>query len=114
MELYIHGLKIKFELAARGGVEVVLVTIDVNNAHNSTPRALAQKNPIDQARADPRLIPLAVAGESTLRTHNPIYMRSSENTSGFTYLCDSESGGGQGNALTGIIYAAYQDPAAGT
>ena len=38
-------------------------------------------------------------------------MRSSENASGFTYLCDSESGGGQGNALTGIIYAANQDPA---
>jgi len=111
IELYIHGLKIKFELAVRDGVEVVLVTIDVNNAHNSTPRALAQKNLIDRARADSRLIPLAVAGESTLRAHNPIYMRSSENASGFTYLCDSESGGGQGNALTGIIYAANQDPA---
>jgi hypothetical protein len=42
IELYVHdGLKIKFELAVRDGVEVVLVTIDVNNAHNSTPRALA-------------------------------------------------------------------------
>ena len=111
IELYIHGLKIHYEIAVRDGVEVVFIKIDVVNAHNSFPRALAQQNLIDRAKNDPRLIPLAVACESTLRAHNKIYTRSRENASGFVYLCDSESGGGQGNALTGIIYAANQDPA---
>jgi hypothetical protein len=31
-------------------------------------------------------------------------MRSTQNKSGFSHICDSEMGGGQGNALTGLIF----------
>ena len=66
---------------------------------------------IEAAKKDPRLIPLAVAAEATLREPNPIYMRSNLPGTGYIRICDSEKGGGQGNALTEHIYVISQDPA---
>ena len=64
---------------------------------------------IEAAKKDPRLS-LAVA-EATLREPNPIYMRSNLPGTGYIRICDSEKGGGQGDALTGHIYVINQDPA---
>ena len=68
---------------------VAIVTIDVKNAHNSFPRHLAQMALIEAAKKDPRLIPLAVAAEATLREPNPIYMRSNLPGTGYIHICDS-------------------------
>ena len=38
-------------------------------------------------------------------------MRSSQSKSGFSHICNSERGGGQGNALTGLIFVLTIDRA---
>jgi len=111
VEFYIHGFRIKFELAVINGVVQVIIKIDLVNAHNSFPRDLTQARLIELARSDPNLIPLAVASESILRAGNPIYMRSGETSTGFSFLCNSLMGGGQGNALTGQFFVINLDPA---
>ncbi len=60
---------------------------------------------IDMAREDETLILLVVAMQATLWAHNDIYMRSRIDKSGYTHLCQVKSGRGQGNGLTGIIFA---------
>jgi hypothetical protein len=57
------------------------------------------------AREDEALIPLVVAMRATLWAQNDIYMRSRDDKSGFSHLCRVSSGGGQGNGLTGCIFA---------
>ena len=74
-------------------------------------RGRSEKQTIEAAYADPRLIPLAVAGASILRLATPIYMRDSTSQTKFEFLCDGLMGGGQGNALTGQFYVVNQDPA---
>ena len=110
VELYIKGLKFKFETAVTNGVELVFDKADLKNAHNSFPRDLTQARLIEVARSNPKLIPLAVASESILRAGNPIYMRSGKTSTGFSFLCDSLMGGGQGNALTGLFFVINLDP----
>ena len=43
------------------GVEIVIVAIDIKNAHNHFPRQEAQVELIAAAHLNPRLIPLVVA-----------------------------------------------------
>ena len=62
------------------------------------------------ARLNPDLITLAVASDSILRAGNPIYMGSGETPTGFSFLCNSLMGGGQGNALTGQFFVINLDP----
>ena len=111
VEMLVHGFRIKFEEAEFVGKREVFVAIDIKNAHNSFPRDKAQAQVIEAAHKDPRLIPLAIASESTLRAANPIYMRSRKTKSGYIKICDSLMGGGQGNALTSLNYVINQDPA---
>ena len=92
VELYVHGFKIKYEVAVRDGVEVVIVAIDIKNAHNDFPRQEAQVELIAAAHLDPRLIPLAVANESTLRAVSSIYMRSNQTYSGYSHICKQQEG----------------------
>ncbi len=49
--------------------------------------------------------------QATLWAHNDIYMRSLIDKSGYTHLCQIKSGGGQGNGLTGVIFACTIDRA---
>ena len=72
VELYGIGFKVRFEEAIRNGVKKGLIKTDVQNAHNSFPKDGAQKKTIEAAYADPRLIPLAVAGASILRLATPV------------------------------------------
>ncbi len=37
VELYVYGFKMLYEVAVRSGVEVVIVAIDIKNAHNDFP-----------------------------------------------------------------------------
>ena len=87
-----------------------LIKTDVKSAHNSFPKDGAQKKTIEATYADPRLIPLAVAGASILRLATPIYMRDFTSQTKFEFLCNGLIGG-QGNALTGQFYVVNQDPA---
>ena len=40
---------------------------------------------------------------------NPILLRSDEDASGYDHICDSQKGGGQGNALTGQTYVILEN-----
>ena len=110
-ELYVHGANIKAQKATDDGVPLVIIAVDVKNAHNSFDRVLTQKALIEKASSNPGLIPLAVAHESIACAVNPIFMRSNEAPNGFVHLCDSHMGGGQGNALTGQLFVIDLDGA---
>ena len=86
VELYGIGFKVRFEEAIRDGVKKGLIKTDVQNAHNSFPKDGAQKQTIEAAYADPRLIPLAVAGASILHLATPIYMRDFTSQTKFEFL----------------------------
>jgi hypothetical protein len=94
VELYGIGFKVRFEEAIRNGVKKGLIKTDVQNAHNSFPKDGAQKKTIEAAYADPRLIPLAVAGASILRLATPIYMRDFTSQTKFEFLCNGLMRGG--------------------
>jgi hypothetical protein len=85
----------RFEEAVSKGIAKCLVKADVKNAHNSFPKDHAQRRTIEAAHADPRLIPLAVAGDSILRLSTPIYMRDFTSPKKFNFLCEGLMGGGQ-------------------
>jgi hypothetical protein len=103
-ELYVHGFNLKIEKATKDGRLLVVITVDIKNAHNSFDRIMTQEMLIEKAKSDAGLIPLAVAHESIACAANPIFMRSNETSTGFVHLCDSRMGGGQGNALTGQLF----------
>jgi hypothetical protein len=98
------GLSMKYE-EAKGVRDDVLIPIDISNAHNAFPQRPAFATLVEMALVDGALIPLVVAMRATLWAHNDIYMRSRSDKSGFTHLCQVKSGGGQGNGLTGVIFA---------
>jgi hypothetical protein len=98
------GLAMKYEEAV-GRHYLVIGAIDIANAHNALPQSPAFVTLIDMAREDETLIPLVVAMQAALWAHNDIYMRSRIDKSGYTQLCQVKSGGGQGNGLTGVIFA---------
>jgi len=75
------------------------------NAHNAFPQRPAFETLIGMAREDEALIPLVVGMRATLWAQNDIYMRSRTGKSGYSHLCRVKSGGGQGNGLTGCIFA---------
>ena len=109
LDLYVHGGNMKAERATSTGEKLVMIAVDIKNAHNSFDRVLTQTTLIEKAQLNSRLIPLAVAHESIACAANPIYMRSNEASNGFVHLCDSLMGGGQGNALTGQLFVINLD-----
>ena len=56
------------------------------------------------AATDPSLHPLVLAHHAISSQFNPIYVRSASLGNGLRHLCESCAGGGQGNALTNIIF----------
>ena len=86
----------------------MIIELDISNAHNDFPRDIAMRKLIAAAIADPLLIPLAVAASSILM-ENPIFLRSAEQPSRFDHICNSQKVGGQGNALTSLIYVMHEN-----
>jgi len=80
----------------------VFVQKEVQNAHKSMICHKAHEDIISAAHQDPKLIN-TIAHESISEGHNPIYIRSSQNISGFSHICNSERGRDQVSALTGLI-----------
>ena len=98
------GLKLKIKEAVSKGLKRVLESLDLKNAHNSFNRREAQEALEALAAADPSLRSLVLAHHATSSQFNPIYVRSAFTGNGLRYLCESGVGGGQGNALTNIIF----------
>ena len=109
--ILVLGLKLKIEEAMKLGHCKVLVSLDLKNAHNAFNRRKAQEALETAAAADPRLRPLVFAHHAISSQYNPIYVRSSRTNGGLRFLCESRAGGGQGNALTNIIFPMVIDSA---
>ena len=103
-EILALGMKLKLDHANRHNASMVILSIDLKNAHNAFNRLEAQRALEKLSDHDPSLSSLALAHTAISRQHNPIYVRTKNNDVGLHHLCDSESGGGQGNALTNIIF----------
>ena len=103
-DILVLGLKLKIEEAVSKGLKRVLVSLDLKNAHNSFNRREAQEALEALAAADPSLRSLVLAHHAISSQFNPIYVRSASTGNGLRYLCESRVGGGQGNALTNIIF----------
>lgn len=103
-DVLIFGLKLKIEEAVSKGLPRVLVSLDLKNAHNSFNRRKAQEALEALAATDPSLRSLATAHHAISSQFNPIYVRSPGAANGLRFLCESRVGGGQGNALTNIIF----------
>ena len=106
-----HALCPKLEIseATRNGKLIASATIDIANAHNEFARDFAIDEMNAQAKADPRLGPLPVAFDAITHAAPGVFMRSNTDPSGFTKLCDSKAGGGQGNALTNLAFPSTID-----
>ena len=98
------GLKLKIEEAVSKGLKRVLVSLDLKNAHKTFNRREAQEALGALAAIDPSLRPLVLAHHAVSSQFNPIYVRPASSGNGLQYLCESCAGGGQGNALTKIIF----------
>jgi len=104
VQLYTTGLKLKYEEAKTLDLSRILLTIDIENGHNSFDRGLCRRNIISAVENDPTLAPLLLGLQATIGNPTPIYTRTDLDPSGIKYLCDSSQGGGQGNALTGPAF----------
>ena len=98
------GLKLKIEKAISKDLKRVLVSLDLKNSHNSFNRREAQEALETLAATDPPLRPLVLAHHAISSQFNPIYLRSASSGNGLRHLYESCAGGGQGNALTSIIF----------
>ena len=76
---------------------------DLKNAHGAYKCAAAQRALEVLSATDFSLHSLALVCHSTSSQTNPIYVCSSQTTTGLKDLCESSAGGGQGNALANTI-----------
>ena len=100
------GLKFWYEKFKSKGLRQVAVALDIKNAHNSFDRSASIEAPSAAADANESLRSLPRAWHAVASQKNGIFMRDTESANGWTFLCDSSEGGGQGNALTGIAFCA--------
>lgn len=104
IQLYITGINLKLDEAARLNRPLSIVSLDVRNAHNEFNRK-SMISELDQLILEnPELKTLRCGLLSTIGIQPTIYMRDYKNPSGFLDLCNSCQGGGQGNALTNIAF----------
>jgi len=100
VQTVIIGTQLGVNLAQSQDEGHVVVAVDLKNAHNAFDRKTANEQAQLLARTDPSLEIFAIAFDAITAVQPDIYMRSSETSNGFQFLCKSESGGGQGNGLT--------------
>ena len=107
IQAYALGFNLLFEKYVANNSDRVLAKIDIKNAHNAFCRNAAVHGILNTDTQHPelQLKKLARCFHSTTHTKPDIYMRSNITENGFKLLCKSESGGGQGNALTGLAFA---------
>jgi hypothetical protein len=109
--MLIIGFKLEYEKAIIDNANYVIYALDVANAHNSYSPLVCQLNLSEMVQKDPALAPLQV-GLFALQSATPaIFTRTSEQGTGFSYLCDNVRGGAQGNPLTGAAFCVTIDKA---
>jgi len=103
-EIKVIGAKLKIEEAQRDGTHLVLVCLDLKNAHNEYCRAGAQAALDEHGQQDDCLKHLAQAHRADCGHHGDVYMRSSSSPTGFTKICESTAGGPQGSPITNLAF----------
>jgi hypothetical protein len=113
VELKVWGLKLWYEKNKSLGIRAVGVALDVANAHNTFDREASIEALNSIADADESLRSLPRAWHSLIFQKNGIFVRDINEAfaNGWSFLCDSSAGGGQGNPLTGLAFVATIDAA---
>jgi hypothetical protein len=104
-EIFVIGSQLHINQEKQGDKNHVEISLDVKNAHNAHDRAKANLTVQEAAQTNPNLKLLAIGLDALTIVKPDIFMRSNKHEGGFQRLCRSEAGGGQGNALTGVIFA---------
>jgi hypothetical protein len=78
------------------------IYLDIKNAHKTFDNAKANLKVQRAAQTNPNVKPFAIGLDALAIVKPDIYKRSNKRAEGFQRIYCSESGGGQGNALTGI------------
>ena len=111
VELCIWGVKLWIEEKLTKAERSVVLKLDLKNAHNSFSRPKTMAALKKAALSSEKHAMLARAWHAMTFQKNPIYIRDPSETNGWRFLCDSEAGGGQGNALTGPAFVMVIDEA---
>ena len=102
-EIKIIGAKLIIEQAIIKLEDLVLVCLDLKNAHNAYKRSGAQEC-LDGA--GPGLKTIAQAHRADTAHGGNVYMRNSKSKTGFIKIATSTAGGPQGSPLTNIAFPA--------
>ena len=112
VETVVLGVKLWFEEQKHAcSRRAVALKLDIRNAHNSfsRPAAMAALK-LAAATSDSHAM-LARAWHAMTFQKNPIYIRDPSAATGWRFLCFSSAGGGQGNALTSLVFVMVIDAA---
>jgi hypothetical protein len=88
------------------GNRAVAVALDISNAHNTFDREASIEALSSFAGVDGGLRSLPRAWHAPTFQKNPIFVRDFDSANGRCFLCEGAAGGGLGNPLTGIAFAA--------
>jgi hypothetical protein len=85
------------------------VALDISNAHNTFDSEASIEALSSFADADRGLRSLQRAWHALTFQKTPIFLRVIDAANGWSFLCESAAGGGQGNTLTSIAFMATID-----
>jgi hypothetical protein len=104
VEVKVWGPELWYEKNMTLGNRAVAVALDISNAHNTFDREESIETLSSFADADGGLRSLPRAWNELTFQKNSIFVRDIDTANGWSYLCESDTGGGQGNPLTGIAF----------
>jgi hypothetical protein len=91
------------------GNRAAAVALDISNAHNTFDSEASIEALSSFADADRGLRSLQRAWHTLTFKKTPIFLRVIDAANGWSFLCESAAGGGQGNPLTSIAFMATID-----
>jgi hypothetical protein len=109
VEVKVWGLKLWYEKNMALGNRAVAVALDISNAHNTFDREASIEALNSFADAYGSLRSLPRAWHALTFQKDPIFVRDIDSANGWSYLCESAAGDGQGNPLTSIAFVATID-----
>ena len=99
------GCKLQLEKANDEGKGVTYHKEDIDNAYNGYDRVRVMRDISDAAAVRQDLVSFERLARNTMILEPVIRVRTTRRGDGYDELCNSESGGEQGNATTGLIFA---------
>ena len=104
VDALILGTKLIVEQAKKSGEKLVVVGLDLKNAHNSFSREATREavEKLVESTGDESL--RYILASQLSRANNQIFYRTKDGQLGYKLLCRSERGGRQGNALTNLLF----------